>query len=69
MPDPHEADPHEARQRQGERLFRMASFRLAVLGMLLSSLGAILTFALIYGAPARPSAARSSPPSATSGAS
>ncbi|HET9147854.1 MAG TPA: HAMP domain-containing sensor histidine kinase [Acetobacteraceae bacterium] len=50
MPDPHEADPHEARQRQGERLFRMASFRLAVLGMLLSSLGAILTFALIYGA-------------------
>ena len=55
MTDPHETDPYEASsyetgQRQGERLFRMASFRLAVLGMLLSSLGAILTFALIYAA-------------------
>lgn len=41
---------YESRQRQGSRLFRMASFRLAVLGMLLSSLGAIIAFALIYAA-------------------
>ena len=40
----------EIRQRQGQQLFRMASFRLAILGMLLSSLGAVIAFALIYAA-------------------
>ena len=40
----------EIRQRQRQQLFRMASFRLAILGMLLSSLGAVIAFALIYAA-------------------
>ncbi|MCW8307075.1 ATP-binding protein [Acidiphilium sp. PA] len=34
-------------------VFRMASFRLAVLGTMLSTIGAIIVFAMIYGATAR----------------
>ncbi len=43
-------DALDSASRPRERLVRMASFRLAVLGMLLSSLGAIIVFALIYAA-------------------
>lgn len=41
----------EASSERGS-LFRMASFRLAVLGTMLSTIGAIIVFAMIYGATA-----------------